>query len=144
LGALRLLSFQAYPVWRALPVADTERNAGSAVERTTYRATKPYVSPYERTVVFRSGERLQYERRESEWDGWLWCTSAADEQAWVPEAWVTVEEDACVMIRDYTARELSLEPGDEVYAILRESGWIWVTTAAGGSGWVPLNHLEKR
>ena len=119
----------------------TENNT---TESVSYRATKSYVSPYERTVMFLKGERLQYERRESEWPGWLWCTSSAGENAWVPEAWVAVEADACVMMRDYVARELSLKPGDEVRATLRESGWVWATTPSGKTGWVPLNCLEKR
>ena len=110
-----------------------------------YRVVESYSSPYMRGVTFRAGERLRFERRESEWDGWMWCTSEAGEEAWTPEAWVEIEgDDTCTMKRDYNARELSVAAGDEVRAIEEQSGWAWCANAAGETGWVPLSNLEKQ
>lgn len=110
---------------------------------TKYRVTKAYKSPYERTIRFRKGEILRFERRKTEWSGWLWCTSGSGECAWVPEAWVELGAATCVMTRDYTARELSVQEGEEVRATLAESGWVWASTPSGGEGWVPLECLEE-
>ena len=109
---------------------------------TRYRAVKSYESPYEDGVEFGKGERLRYERRESDWPGWLWCTSPAGSEAWVPESWVTLDGETCVLVRDYAARELSLKRGDVVRTRLEESGWVWA--ACGREGWVPLACLEKQ
>jgi hypothetical protein len=111
---------------------------------TRYQAVKSYESPYEDGVEFGKGERLRYERRESDWPGWLWCTSRAGSEAWVPEPGVTLDGENCVLVRDYAARELSLKLGDVVRTRLEESGWVWAAAASGREGWVPLACLEKQ
>jgi hypothetical protein len=45
------------------------------------------------------------------------------------------------MLRDYTARELTVGPGAEVAAGETMAGWTWVTTTDGRSGWVPNTAL---
>jgi len=64
------------------------------------------------------------------------------EPRWVPENWVEIEGEQCVLRRDYTATELSVEEGETVTVLLMESGWGWATKNGGQSGWVPLGHLE--
>jgi len=108
-----------------------------------YVVTKVYRSPYEQGITFHEGERLQFERRVSEWEGWIWCTSASGESAWTPESRVRFEGVGCVMTRDYCSSELSVEQGEQIAATLEESGWVLATNASGDSGWVPLDHLQK-
>ena len=62
----------------------------------------------------------------------------------MPKNWVEVERDLCVLQRDYTATELSVEEGETVTVLLMESGWGWATNASGDSGWVPLDHLDAQ
>ncbi len=89
------------------------------------------------------GDRLSFERKETEFAGWIWCTNDSGKEAWVPENWVDIEGDSCVMKRDYNAIELSVET-DEVLTIeLEESDWAWATKEGGQSGWVPLENLER-
>jgi hypothetical protein len=88
------------------------------------------------------GATLAIHDRESEWHGWIWCVTAAGTGGWVPEAWVERHGDGtCTLLRDYTARELTVRAGERVTASLTESGWAWVTNEAASSGWVPLAHL---
>jgi hypothetical protein len=87
------------------------------------------------------GERVRWERRESEWPGWIWCTTYSGEARWVPESWVGKEGEYCVLQRPYTATELSVEEGVTVTVLLVESGWAWATNESGQSGWVALDHL---
>ena len=88
------------------------------------------------------GEKLAFERRPTEWPGWIWCVSGSGRAAWVPEAWVRIEGDSCVLTRDYNAHELHIEAGEDVELHFRESGWGWVESQGGECGWIPLNCLE--
>ena len=81
-------------------------------------------------------------RRDDEYPGWVWATAADDRAGWVPESWLRVEGERGVLLRDYTAAELPLTPGDEVSGELVLNGWLWAMNAAGERGWVPLSCLE--
>jgi hypothetical protein len=41
------------------------------------------------------------------------------------------------MLRDYTAKELSVPTGAEVTLGEAMNGWVWVTAADGSAGWIP-------
>jgi hypothetical protein len=60
----------------------------------------------------------------------------------VPENWLTLDEGFCILQRDYTASELSVDMGELITARFVESGWVYGTRASGECGWVPLNHLS--
>lgn len=109
----------------------------------TFRVIKPHRPPDPDALTARKGERLSFERRESEWPGWIWCTSDSGKGAWVPENWVRMEGYSCVMKRDYNATELSVDVGEALPPEFDESGWAWVTKEGGESGWVPLDHLGR-
>lgn len=89
------------------------------------------------------GDMLRFERRITEWKGWIWCTTGEGLEAWVPEAWVKVEGEACTMLRDYTSRELTVRKGETLLVEETESGWAWAENSAGERGWVPLDCLER-
>ena len=107
-----------------------------------YRVVKSYESPYTEPLTLPKGERLRWEPRECEWPGWMWCTTEGGETRWVPESWVENEGENCVLLRDYTATELSVEEGETVTVLLVESGWGWATNECGLGGWVPMEHVE--
>ena len=88
------------------------------------------------------GDRLGFERRPTPYRGWIWCTTPGGASAWVPEAWVSIEGDTCIMRRDYVSRELEIFEGDAVTSLITESGWAWVRNDRGEEGWVPLECLE--
>jgi hypothetical protein len=106
------------------------------------RVVADYQSPYTNPLVFNTGEELATSERESEWNGWVWCTNQAGESRWVPEAYVECRGSTCVMLCDYEATELSVRVG-EVLTIVgkEESGWIWCMNQAGQSGWVPGDNV---
>jgi hypothetical protein len=108
----------------------------------TYRVIEAYETPYPDALQAEAGERFTFERKETEWDGWLWCTNASGKGAWVPENWLRLDEGTCVLQRDYAARELSVAAGELIRADLVESGWVLGSKAGGERGWVPLNHLS--
>jgi hypothetical protein len=109
----------------------------------TYRAVKPWAVHYSDPITGAAGDRLALGRRDDEYPGWIWATAADGRAGWVPESWLRVEGESGVLLRDYTAAELPLEPGDVVRGETLESGWLWAANKAGEWGWVPVDHLEK-
>jgi uncharacterized protein YgiM (DUF1202 family) len=108
----------------------------------TCRVIAAYESAYVDPVVFSAGEELTISERESEWAGWVWCTSQAGQSRWVPEKHVERRGDSYVMLRDYEATELSVSVGEVLATGEEESGWIWCTNQAGQSGWVPVDNVS--
>jgi len=95
-------------------------------------------------IRFGVGEVLRWERRPTEWEGWLWCTDAKGVTGWVPEAYVEKLAAAlCRTLREYHATELTVTPGEELDVQFAESGWLWSTTADGRTGWVPESSTGK-
>jgi hypothetical protein len=109
-----------------------------------YRAVTAYTRSYPDPIVMRAGDPLQAAQEDQEWPGWVWCTAADGRSGWVPVAYVDRQGDRATARRDYSAIELSVAPGDELVAVVEESGWIWATNAQGETGWVPLQNLERR
>lgn len=109
---------------------------------TTYRVVKAYEGSSGDSLVVREGERLAFERRETEFEGWIWCVNKLGEAGWVPEAWVALEGRFCVMRRDCDSTELTVEVGEELTGAFVESGWMWARKSDGQEGWVPLECVE--
>jgi 4-hydroxy-tetrahydrodipicolinate synthase len=109
--------------------------------RGTFRVLKGYEAEFAEAWSAQAGDRLRFERRPTAWPGWIWCTAADGTSRWVPERWVTLEREACVLMCDYTATELTVQAGDRLTVERVESGWAWAATEHGRQGWVPLDCL---
>jgi hypothetical protein len=107
-----------------------------------YRVIKPHRSSYSEILKVRVGDILAFERRPSEWPGWIWCTAPDSKSGWVPESWVVIDGDKCRLLRKYSTAELTVEDGDIVEGDLIESGWAWVKNQLGESGWVPMKFMK--
>jgi hypothetical protein len=103
-----------------------------------YRVIQPHKSDATDPLIVSKGDLLYYERRQTKWDGWLWCWVLDGKSGWVPESWMEIEGDIGRMIREYNATELTVNRGDYLRPILTESGWLLAVSAAGVTGWVPL------
>jgi len=102
-----------------------------------------YESPYIDPCTFSAGEELTIGKRESEWDGWVWCTNQEGKSRWVPEVYVERRGDTCVMLRDYEATELSVSVDEKLVVTgEEESGWVWCTNQTGQSGWVLWDNVR--
>jgi len=108
----------------------------------THTVTKAYTSAYPDPITAKRGDRLVFERRESEWPGWIWCIASGGAAGWIPESWVVIDGDDCVMQRDYTAVELTVAQGDVVTVVRKEAGWAWARNESGEEGWLPLDRLQ--
>jgi uncharacterized protein YgiM (DUF1202 family) len=110
---------------------------------TRGRVIAPHRSEFTDPLVFRAGEPLRVTDKETEWQGWVWCTSRAGKSGWAPEAYVRRDGDAGLALVDYDATELSVDVGQELLLNTQESGWIWCTDQAGQGGWVPADKVER-
>ena len=111
------------------------------VERVC-RVIIDYDTPFPNPLVLRAGQEVAVGDRESEWPGWIWCTTSEGNSGWVPENYVTRQGETANLRRDYDATELSVRTGEELVVKVEESGWLWCENRPGQQGWVPANHVE--
>ena len=109
---------------------------------TAYRVVRAHEPDDADPLALKKGEVVRFERRRTEWDGWLWCARRPGESGWIPEPWVKIQGDICVVQRDYIALELAVQPGETLETILTESGWLLAISSTGTAGWVPLECVE--
>jgi hypothetical protein len=107
-----------------------------------YQVIRSHQSDSTDPLIVSKGDQLQFERRQTKWDGWLWCWKTGGVSGWVPEPWVEIEGDTCRMKQDYDATELSVDPGDVLRPLLTVSSWLMAVSPAGVTGWVPLECVE--
>ena len=116
-----------------------------------YKVVKPHRPDPGDPREIESGQRLKFERRPTNWEGWLWCEAEDGYACWVPEKWVTITQDVtvdsapgwCFLKRDYDPSELEVDPGDEMDVRFEESGWVWGRVLDGRKGWVPAECVNK-
>lgn len=101
------------------------------------RVVREYRAQYPDPITVRAGDRVQVGKDDPDFPGWWWCTGPDGRAGWVPDQLLRREGQEAVMLRDYTARELSVDTGAEVTVGEAMNGWIWVTAADGQAGWIP-------
>jgi hypothetical protein len=98
---------------------------------TRARAVKEWKIIYADPIVVKAGEVVRLGKRDTEWPGWVWCTSEAGKSGWAPEALIEAGGDTGRIRSDYSAVELALQPGDLLVLYRELSGWYWATDEAG-------------
>ncbi len=106
------------------------------------RVMAAYQTIYHDPLVIQQGETVTVGRRDTQWPGFVWCTTAAGKGGWVPKSYLDRSGETGVANRDYTAAELSAEVGEELVLHYEESGWFWCTNRQGQSGWMPAENVE--
>jgi hypothetical protein len=100
-----------------------------------------YTARYPDPITVRAGARVLVGADDWEFPGWRWCTGPDQRSGWVPEQLLRREGQEAVLLRDYTARELSVRAGAEVTVGEAINGWVWVTAGDGRAGWIPATCL---
>ncbi|TFH57974.1 MAG: hypothetical protein E4G91_09955 [Candidatus Zixiibacteriota bacterium] len=106
------------------------------------RVIADYRSAYPDPIALSAGDELTIEDRETEWSGWIWCTTREGKSGWVPEKYVQRSGSTGVAERDYDAMELSVTEGEQLTIIEEVSSWYWCRTKDGRLGWVPKQNVE--
>jgi SH3-like domain-containing protein len=105
------------------------------------RVVKAYRAQYPNPIAVHQGDRVRVGKPDSENPAWRWCTGPDGREGWTPESFMRVNGEAGDMLRDYSARELTVEAGSEVSVHETQADWAWVTGPDGRSGWVPIGCL---
>jgi hypothetical protein len=106
--------------------------------------TRAYQVAYKNPLVAKTGDILAIGKRDDEWPGWVWCTHPNGVSAWTPEAWLEIDGEKAILLRDYTSAELSVQPGDVLTLLAEESGWYWAVNADHQEGWVPAGCVDDQ
>ena len=114
----------------------TEKSVKKAIVLKTYTSSNP--DPIE----FNQGALLTLGKRDPQWPGWIWCTNAAGKSGWVPEKYLLLQNQTALALLNYCARELSVDLNTILNVFDEESGWYWVETMDGETGWVPADQLR--
>jgi hypothetical protein len=107
--------------------------------------TKDHRSEYTTPFLVKAGSILIAEEKESEWEGWVWCRISDGAYRWYPEGYlkeISGKPGYFELFKDYNAKELPVQAGEEVTILFEESDWAWVINQNGDEGWIPLENLE--
>ena len=110
-----------------------------------YKVIQDYTSPYPDPILFHAGEPVQVGEKSADdpdWNDWYWCEGQRQQKAWVPVQYLQLDGSVGVFIREYNARELSLQTGEILTAYEEINGFCMAEKENGQKGWAPLNHLE--
>lgn len=107
------------------------------------RLLRDYRSQYANPIAFAAGERVHVGAADSEWPAFAWMRTGDGNEGWGPLAYVAAGDAGHAhALRDYTARELDADAGDEVELVEEHGGWWWARHADGATGWLPASHLQ--
>lgn len=107
------------------------------------RVLKSWTVQYPDFIELEAGDLVTLGKRDSEYPGWIWATSAkSGKSGWVPECYLRVDGESGSALRSYTARELGVSEGEIVTVTEELLGWVWAA-AGERQGWMPLTHLAR-
>ena len=102
------------------------------------KSKKQHRKYYDDPIVVTAGDRVDWQPKESEWAGWVWCIHPiSKKEGWVPENCLKIIESRADVLKDYSAVELNAELDEEFQIIKEESGWYWCQNIQGQQGWLP-------
>jgi hypothetical protein len=108
------------------------------------KVIKDHKSEFHVPLVAKKGEIVEGQEKETEWEGWLFCRHESGIHGWVPKSYLESvwESGRFQFLRDYNARELTVDQGQEVIVLDEESSWAWARTLLGEEGWIPIENLQ--
>jgi hypothetical protein len=115
----------------------------SSVPKTTLRINREYRPQYADSIQIAAGERVSVGREDPEFPGWKWCRASDGREGWVPVELLSNAGAGPVVLEDYSARELAVEPGEEVVLEDARHGWLRVRNSRGERGWIPASHANS-
>lgn len=98
---------------------------------------------YRNPVQLRTGQIVELGVRDEEWPAFAWVKTADGAAGWAPADWLRpLDGGRAEALRDYSARELDVDRGEQVRLHHEHGGWWWSERADGVQGWLPARELE--
>jgi uncharacterized protein YgiM (DUF1202 family) len=101
-----------------------------------------YNTPYAEPWLLHKGDQVTVERKECDWEGWVWCTKQDGSCRWVPESYLDITGSNGRVLKDYDSTELAVVKGEQLTIYEMESEWFWCTDSKGRKGWVPMDNVQ--
>ena len=107
---------------------------------------KAHGSNYSDPISFKAGDVLEVGELDVEYEGWVRVTDPRGKEGWAPLAIIkkTVDRDVGIAVKDYSAKELTVDPGEELLIQYEHCQWCWVEHPIKGFGWVPKSCLAMK
>jgi len=132
------------PSYRSGQSSSSSNEAGVR-KRVRVLAITPHKSVYPEPVEFEEGDLLELGRKDTEYPGWIWVRTSKTKEGWAPEQYIEITGHGTgVGLKNYTARELNTETGEELNVICETNGWYWVEDRRGEKGWVPVETTKSK
>ncbi|MCB0356820.1 MAG: GNAT family N-acetyltransferase [Bdellovibrionales bacterium] len=100
---------------------------------------------YPNPLNLKAGDQIQLFEKDvpKKWLGWNWCKDSTGKEGWISETYFDRSEDKGVLVKDYTAKEISVTNGEKVDLIFEDCGWAWCKKENGDQGWLPTEVLKE-
>jgi len=112
-----------------------------------YIVIEKYETEYPNPITLTVGEKViignEHEATETEnWENWVYCTKTDYSNAgWVPKQIINYESG--IILRDYSAKELTVEKGMIVEGIEELNGWLLSKNKLTSEiGWLPMENVK--
>lgn len=107
------------------------------------KVIEDYEICYPKPLDLKVGDQIQLFERDvpEKWRGWNWCKDSTGNEGWISETYFIRNTKGAVMVKDYTAKEISVANGDNVEAVYSDCGWSWCKKTNGDQGWLPSEIL---
>ena len=117
-------------------------NRTPPTSKTIYLVTTRYISAFPEPITLKIGDIVDILDKKSDWKGWVWCQTQNHTFGWVPESIITRTGTKGKIKTNYDATELSVEVGDRLELIKKESDWLYCRASTGAIGWIPENNAK--
>ena len=114
-----------------------------------YIVIEKHETEYPNPITLTIGEKViigeEHEVTESEnWENWIFCTKADNSNSgWVPKQIIDHESER--ILRDYSAKELTVEEGVILEGIEELNGWLLSKNKSTGEvGWIPMENIMPK
>jgi SH3-like domain-containing protein len=78
------------------------------------RVRAEYKVQYQNPIQVKAGQSVRVGRADHDYLSWLWCCAADGREGWIHLELIAGEGPIATVLRDYSAKELPVRPGDEV------------------------------
>jgi hypothetical protein len=111
-----------------------------------YIVIEKYETKYPNPITLAIGEKViigeEHEATENEnWKNWVYCTKTDNSNSgWVPKQIINYKSG--LILRDYSAKELTVEKEMIVEGIEKLNGWLLSKNKlTGETGWIPMENI---